>query len=107
MGSAKRDPSNVTTLGWVKTGAYFDPQATVIIRDASVPSPQRSRKRPFLELMGRMSATESVVLSNKHANSLVSQMKRSGVNYAKRVDFPTRGQTQVWREPSAEQLDQT
>ena len=85
-----------------RTPEAFDPDAPVLIRNAPIPPILRPQSNKFIRLMNRMHAGDAFDLDKVQANSLVSQLKRSGVRHLRR-ELPN-GRVRVVREPSAEQM---
>jgi len=78
----------------------FDPNA-VLIRMGSMPTP-RHRVNKYRQLMERMPATGSVVLSVSAASALVTEFHRAKIAYmTDEKKYP--GKLEIWREPSPEQ----
>lgn len=89
--SAPKRPSGSTA---------FDPNA-VLIRMGSMPTP-RKRVNKYRQLLERMPATGSVVLSVSAASALVTEFHRAKIAYmTDEKKYP--GKLEIWREPSPEQ----
>jgi DNA-directed RNA polymerase specialized sigma24 family protein len=84
----------------------YDPQAVPIRMGVVVPPNAGAFKRPNRAalLLARMPAGGSVLLTHAAANTLVKTMRAAKVRYATHKRSETL--TEVWREPTAEQLNQ-
>jgi hypothetical protein len=80
----------------------FDPRSIRIINNAPVPPVHKARRNTCREVIAQLAPTQSTVLANAIADSVVAQMKKDGVRYCVRSVSPTA--KQLWREPSPEQL---
>ncbi len=86
-----------------RTPDNFDPLAVPIKVGESIPDPRRhQRGNRFRALMDRMPATGAVELHKAGAASLVAEMKKAGIRYARRT--LDNGRVMVVREPSPEQF---
>jgi RNA polymerase sigma factor (sigma-70 family) len=84
----------------------YDPQAVPIRMGVVVPPNAGAFKRPNRAalLLARMPAGGSVLLTHAAASTLVKTMRAEKVRYATHKRSETL--TEVWREPTAEQLNQ-